>query len=586
MVAVQPGKLMSKCEWRSERDEDYRCRVAAEEGSTFCIFHQPGEKDIERFKQAFYSQIREEGPADERNSQYDFRGYVFPTDLTVQEGEETDVILPGQISGDLIIGESTIEGHAFFWNATIKGNAFFEGTTIEGEAYFEGATIEGYVYFGDATIEGGADFTDAKIEGDADFRGAKIKGGASFKGAKIGGDVCFEDATIAEGVYFESATIEGYASFAGAVIKSYADFLYATIKGYALFSGVMIERDAIFLCATIGAFAIFELGTIQGEANFGGVTIGGHTNFEGVTIGGDADFGGVTIGEDADFAGVTILGDADFGRTEIGGDADFEHGTIEGKADFGGATIGRNADFAFKRLRGEFRLTNTSIRRLLRFRDPVFHERISFDHCVAGGLDLGEGKPTIRGWGQKRSGVTLTDVSTGYSFWRFARLTFEKEGQKHEADAAHYFERMWRWKALRHIPLEGAWHKQSFRRILRLLYTVLCIFDCVFIRWTTQYGASLSRIFVTWGLLINAFAAVYHLVGVRLFDPLPYSTGLAWPLSFGRALYFSIITFTTLGYGDIKPTPGWGSALTATEAILGGIMMALTVLVIGRKFMR
>jgi len=72
---------------------------------------------------------------------------------------------------------------------------------------------------------------------------------------------------------------------------------------------------------------------------------------------------------------------------------------------------------------------------------------------------------------------------------------------------------------------------------------------------------------------------------VRIFDHLS-SAGLAWPLSFGRALYFSIITFTTLGYGDIKPTPGWGSALTAAEAILGGIMMALTVLVIGRKFMR
>ena len=69
---------MSMCKWRSDIDEDYRCRVAAEEGSTFCIFHEPGEKDVERFTKAFYSQIREEGRADERNPQYDFRGYVFP----------------------------------------------------------------------------------------------------------------------------------------------------------------------------------------------------------------------------------------------------------------------------------------------------------------------------------------------------------------------------------------------------------------------------------------------------------------------------------------------------------------------------
>ena len=265
-------------------------------------------------------------------------------------------------------------------------------------------------------------------------------------------------------------------------------------------------------------------------------------------------------------------------------------------------------------------MTNTSIGRLVRFDNPVFHRSISFDHCVASGLDIGEGKPRLRGWGQQRSGVTLTDVSTGYSFWRFARLTLEKEGRKHEADAAHYFERMWRWKALRSVPLEEEAPKEGNRRwekristvlellgiglILRLvhielaelnlsrvrqtslraIYTIMWLFDCVFLRWPTQYGASLSRVFVTWGLLIGGFAAVYHLVGVRLFAA--GSTGLAWPLSFGRALYFSIITFTTLGYGDIKPTPGWGSALTATEAILGGIMMALTVLVIGRKFMR
>ena len=88
-------------------------------------------------------------------------------------------------------------------------------------------------------------------------------------------------------------------------------------------------------------------------------------------------------------------------------------------------------------------------------------------------------------------------------------------------------------------------------------------------------------------ILTLGFASVYYLLtshGYQLFDH--ESPGEKWPFSFGRAFYFSIITFTTLGYGDIRPAPGLGSALTALEAILGGIMMALTVLVIGRKFMR
>ncbi|MCK4391622.1 potassium channel family protein [Candidatus Bipolaricaulota bacterium] len=490
---------MSMCEWRSAWDEDYRCRVAADEGSKLCIFHKPGEKDIERFKQVFYSQIREEGPADERNPKYDFRGYVFPTGLTVR-GEEAELILPREISGTLIMTESTIKGAADFRGAMIEGAANSWYATIEGDASFTGATIEGDANFTGATIRGNANFNRTRIEGRASFMNARIEGDADFGGASIGGYVIFGNATI------------------------------------------------------------------QGHVHFMGVTIEGDVNFR-------------------------------------------------------NAVIGRNAAFTFNRFSGKFRLTNTSIGRLVRFRNPVFHKGISFAHCVASGLDLGEGKPRLRGWGQRRSGVTLTDVSTGYSFWRFARLTFEKEGRKHEADAAHYYERMWRWKALRSAPLEEEapevgnrrWERRVFTVLellgiglilrfvdielaelnlsrvrqtsLRAMYTIMWLFDCVFLRWPTQYGASLSRIFATWGVLIGGFAAVYHLVGVRLFDT-SFSTGLAWPLSFGRALYFSIITFTTLGYGDIKPMPGWGSALTATEAILGGIMMALTVLVIGRKFMR
>jgi len=555
------------CEWRSELNPDYHCRVSPEPGSDYCIFHEPGEKDIGRFKQKFYEQIDGEGPEEARNPRYDFRGYFFPTGILASGGsrEAGQLIVPKEIAGDLIGSE-----------ATIKGNAHFSHTTIEGGAHFWGATIKGYAVFNEAKIEGDANFLGTTIKGDVDFMNAMIEGDADFM----------------------NAMIEGDAHFAQATIKGDADFAQATIKGDADFEGATIEGHADFMAATIDGFAHFEAATIEGEAHFGGATIGGNADFIEATIEGDAYFGGATIKEFAYFARATIKGDADFE----------------------GATIGENANFDFKRLNGGFSLTNASIGRLVRFDNPVFHKRIGFDHCVASGLDIGEGKPRLRGWGQQRSGVTLTDVSTGYSFWRFARLTFEKEGRKHEADAAHYFERMWRWKALRSVPLEEEAPKVGNRRwekristvldllgiglilrvvhidlaelnlsrvrqtFLRAIYTIMWLFDCVFVRWPTQYGASISRIFVTWGLLIGGFAAVYHLVGVRLFASA--SSGLAWPLSFGRALYFSIITFTTLGYGDIKPMPGWGSALTATEAILGGIMMALTVLVIGRKFMR
>jgi len=502
---------MSKCEWRSDWDKDYRCRVAVEEGSKFCIFHEPGEKNIERFKQAFYSQIREKGMDYERNAQYDFTGYVFPTGLTVQ-GEEAELNLPWEISWGLIMAESTIEGNADFWGAEIEGDA---------------------------------QFSDAEIGGNADSLGAEIGGDAGFLDAEIGGDAGFVSVKIREHAFFADIKIGGN-----------ADFQRAEIGETAVFWGAEIRADARFWHAEIGADAsFFEAG-----------------------IGGDADFCGAEIGGNAVFWGATIAGDAYFLGTKIGSCANFA--------------------------------------------DTIFEKRADFEQCHAGDLYLGYGRPTILPIARKRCGIDLRDAVTGASFWRFAHLTLEKEGHKEEADAAHYYERMWQWKALRAGTLERPeqraegrrWSKwllpvlellgigfilklggitlteqsveYTYRALLKLPYTFLWALDCLFLRWTTAYGSSLSRLFTTWGVIVGAFAATYHLVGIRLFDPLPHSTGLAWPLTFGRALYFSIITFTTLGYGDIKPAPGLGSALCATEAILGGIMMALTVLVIGRKFMR
>ncbi|WP_297549065.1 potassium channel family protein [Thermococcus sp.] len=54
---------------------------------------------------------------------------------------------------------------------------------------------------------------------------------------------------------------------------------------------------------------------------------------------------------------------------------------------------------------------------------------------------------------------------------------------------------------------------------------------------------------------------------------------------FANALYYSLVTFTTLGYGDMHPT-GWLKALSALEALTGAVFMALIVAVIARKWMR
>jgi hypothetical protein len=56
-------------------------------------------------------------------------------------------------------------------------------------------------------------------------------------------------------------------------------------------------------------------------------------------------------------------------------------------------------------------------------------------------------------------------------------------------------------------------------------------------------------------------------------------------LSFWDYLYFSIITFTTVGYGDLVPkmVPVY-QIIVATESLAGVFMMGLFVFTLARKY--
>lgn len=48
------------------------------------------------------------------------------------------------------------------------------------------------------------------------------------------------------------------------------------------------------------------------------------------------------------------------------------------------------------------------------------------------------------------------------------------------------------------------------------------------------------------------------------------------------ALYFSVVSFTTVGYGDLSPAGPVARALAGAEAFLGAFLLALLVFVFGR----
>jgi hypothetical protein len=78
--------------------------------------------------------------------------------------------------------------------------------------------------------------------------------------------------------------------------------------------------------------------------------------------------------------------------------------------------------------------------------------------------------------------------------------------------------------------------------------------------------------------MIILFARLYQLNGL-VQPPGECGEAAGCPVAFWNAVYFSIITWTTVGYGDFSPTPS-SRIFAATEALSGYLIMSLIISVL------
>jgi len=77
-------------------------------------------------------------------------------------------------------------------------------------------------------------------------------------------------------------------------------------------------------------------------------------------------------------------------------------------------------------------------------------------------------------------------------------------------------------------------------------------------------------------LTIVLFATAHH--HVSAIDTRNYLVnGVFEPLRWNDSLYFSTVTMTTIGFGDIVPSGRWARAITMVEAITGVIVLVLFI---------
>lgn len=94
---------------------------------------------------------------------------------------------------------------------------------------------------------------------------------------------------------------------------------------------------------------------------------------------------------------------------------------------------------------------------------------------------------------------------------------------------------------------------------------------------TSNYGTSVIR-WVVWCLFVISFYTCFY-----FFTYLETDRGLTGFSRIIERFYFSVVTFTTLGFGDILPQTTFGMCLVITEVLIGNLMFWVMMTILGKK---
>ena len=377
------------------------------------------------------------------------------------------------------------------------------------------------------------------FETEVNFRGyvfpASKKFATFFNHAMFKNAVCFTNAKFEGPVFFVGTEFDGPVIFIGTVFMDTAFFWKTKFKSLSHFVGAKFWNNAEFIYTT------FEI----------------PPSFAGAIFKGEAIFDGVKFGRGGKFTDSVNFYDATFKDKVVFNNVTFKHDV------YFSSTIIRNIWFK----------KDCSVE------DPMFYGEVSFHGAKIDKIDI-----DLRG-------KCFRLPSAEAEVCRVLRLFYEREGMRDRADEVFVRER----RALRRNRVFMA--KKKVEEIsgksnwLSLVSVYFLFLVAVFSSWIeylladlpSRYGTSWKRPVVLW--LINVlivFPMLYLVTGSIAYN---YSDALSVN-DFWTAIYFSVVTATTLGYGDFHPVGALGRIIASIEAVYGMFMWTVFLTVYARKYMR
>ena len=335
--------------------------------------------------------------------------------------------------------------------------------------------------------------------------------------------------------------------------KSDASFDQRVFTQAISFNACIFEEDVVFSGPWERPNAIqvvFEEDVLFNSSEFLGQTRFSHTTFKK-----SAGFDGCTFGRVCAFRNVVFEGLTLF-RTV----------TFEGYALFNGA-----------RFCGDTRFANTCFGKGVNFTGVTFGFRCDFGGVYARNKSV----PLY-----ENVGFTRKSFGDDASFWRFIKQVCQEAGYYQQAGECFYRERcahFWfRFRGFNYDKLT------TRKKLLRWVLGIRYLPELIFGRLLFGYGERPVRVLGAGALIILVCGIFYGSNAAHL--AFQYGLEGAHPsdhLSFLEGLYYSTVTFTTLGYGDIYPAADVLTRLvTMFESLAGACLMALFVVSLAKRFSR
>lgn len=365
------------------------------------------------------------------------------------------------------------------------------------------------------------------------------------------------------------------------------------------------------------------------DYNFEGFVFLGYINFKedlNLTIFKNADFRGATFGEYTDFMDATFEGNTDFMEATFKGYTGFMGATFKRSADFRGATFENDANFRLKYLvkildfskikafsgKGLFiRLNNEGGK--ISF-ERAYLENVYLDIELNEGVLIDFNDALLRNTKIQRDQIEnhilqeeKKEFSKAQQVFLLLKNNFHSIGQyeneswayKKEKDMdrlSHsypfYMKELKKKDKKEKLPFLKWIKKGNFKK-----WIISAFSNMIY-----GYGERPWNVVKTAVVIIIIFALSFSLIGIGKPEIIELKvTGIyqnsgnivdlaikgflenSEIRNFPDSLYFSLITFTTLGYGDFRPLEGLGRILAGSEAFLGAIMMALFVYTFARR---